>query len=67
MIQSAQLEPNQAKRIKILVEAEKYLVIEQAAVVPLYQSAVAYLAADGLEGYVRMPGMDQDFRYARWK
>jgi oligopeptide transport system substrate-binding protein len=67
MIKSAQTEPNQAKRIRILVEAENYLLIEKAAVVPLYQSAVAYLAADGLEGYVRMPGMDQDFRYARWK
>ena len=67
MIRSAQVEANAEKRIKILIEAEKYLVLDQAAVVPLYQSSIAYLAAEGLEGYVRVPGMDQDFRYAHWK
>jgi oligopeptide transport system substrate-binding protein len=67
MIKAAQVEANPAKRVKLLIEAERYLVLDQAAVATLYQSAVPYLAADGLEGYVRVPGMDQDFRYAHWK
>ena len=67
MIQSAQVEADPAKRIRILIQAERYLIFDQAAVATLYQSSVAFLAADGLEGYVRIPGMDQDFRYARWK
>jgi oligopeptide transport system substrate-binding protein len=68
MIISAQQESDIAKRAKILVDAEKYLIEDQAAVVPYYQRARAFVSAEGLQGYLRSQvGADPNFRYASWK
>jgi oligopeptide transport system substrate-binding protein len=68
LITSAQAESDIAKRAKILIDAERYLIEEQAAVVPYYQRARAFVAAEGLIGVLRQQvGADPNFRYAQWK
>jgi oligopeptide transport system substrate-binding protein len=68
MIKQAQVESDAAKRIKILLDAEKYLILEQAAVIPYFQRGRAYVSANGLQGFLRSQvGSDPNFRYASWK
>ncbi len=68
MILDAQKEPNIAKRTETLIAAEKYLIQDQAAIIPLYQRSRAYMATEGLKGFNRLPvGADPDLRYAFWK
>ncbi len=68
MIVAAQQEADAAKRIQLLVAAEKYLIDEQSAVVPYYQRARAYVSSEGLQGFLRLQvGADPNFRYASWK
>jgi oligopeptide transport system substrate-binding protein len=68
MIYDAQKEANIAKRAEILIAAEKYLIEDQAALVPLYQRNRAYMSTEGLKGFNRLPvGADPDLRFAYWK
>ncbi len=62
------MESDTAKRIETLIKAERYLIDERAAVIPYYQRARTYTAAEGLTGYLRQQvGPDPYFRYASWK
>jgi oligopeptide transport system substrate-binding protein len=68
LVRSARAEGNPRRRMELLGQAEKVLIVDVAGVIPAYQPSRAYLIADGLEGYSHIHlGVDPDFRYARWK
>ncbi|MFB6366848.1 peptide ABC transporter substrate-binding protein [Paenibacillus elgii] len=66
LIQDAYNEPDNAKRFKLLHEAEKIL-IDEAPIMPLYFFNSAYMQSDKLEGVVRHAYGYIDFKWADLK
>ena len=66
LVEQAANEPDAAKRIQLMAQAEK-LLWEEAAVVPTDYSGSAYVVAEGLKGLRRgLFGTDPDLRFAEW-
>ncbi|GMX63761.1 dipeptide ABC transporter substrate-binding protein DppE [Paenibacillus elgii] len=66
LIQDAYNEPDNAKRFKLLHEAEKIL-LDEAPIMPLYFYNSAYMQSDKLEGVVRHAYGYIDFKWADLK
>ncbi|KEQ25354.1 peptide ABC transporter substrate-binding protein [Paenibacillus tyrfis] len=66
LIQDAYNEPDNAKRFKLLHEAEK-LLLDEAPIMPLYFYNSAYMQSDKLEGVVRHAYGYIDFKWANLK
>jgi oligopeptide transport system substrate-binding protein len=67
LVRAARVERDPVRRMQILGQAERILIVDEAGVIPCYQPSRAYLIADGLEGYSHIHlGVDPDFRFARW-
>lgn len=65
LVRRAQLEPDPAKRVEILQEAESYLISVQP-IVPLYFYSTPYLCAKELNGYVMNPMHSFDTASMKW-
>jgi dipeptide transport system substrate-binding protein len=66
LIKDAYSEPDEAKRFKMLHDAEKIL-MDEAPILPLYFYNTAYLQSDKLEGVVRHAFGFIDFKWANLK
>jgi dipeptide transport system substrate-binding protein len=66
LIKDAYGEPDEAKRFKMLHDAEKIL-MDEAPILPLYFYNTAYLQSDKLEGVVRHAFGFIDFKWANLK
>lgn len=67
LIAKAQRSGDMAERVKLFIEAEQMLVLNDSAIVPIIQRGRAYLLAEGLQGVRRnQVGQDPDLRFASW-
>ncbi|MGF9916519.1 peptide ABC transporter substrate-binding protein [Paenibacillus ehimensis] len=68
LIAEAKKEADEAKRVDMLLQAEKMLVVEDAVVAPLFYKGHAFLRKQNIEGLVYHPyGASWDFKYAAKK
>jgi oligopeptide transport system substrate-binding protein len=64
LVSKLRTENDQTKRYQMLLDAEKILLEQDAAIVPLYQQFIAVLQKDSVTGLVSLPfGADYSFKW----
>jgi oligopeptide transport system substrate-binding protein len=65
LINEAKVEPDEQVRMDNLIEAERLLIEEQAAIAPVYHEGAALLVRPSIKNWVQHPTGTIEFKYAR--
>jgi oligopeptide transport system substrate-binding protein len=65
LINEAKVEPDEQVRMENMVEAERLLIEEEAAVAPVYHEGTALLVRPSIKNWVQHPTGAIEFKYAR--